>query len=141
MDKRFEDFRNMLIEFSDKVPLSSHWHSVKDQFRKDPRYEGVLDRDRERDFNRYMSDRIHKAKENLRLLFKETQSINYKTKFEGKEWEETKRDLLVNDKRWRAFDSLDEERDKILHDYIKELKKKHDELQAKAASENENLTF
>jgi len=126
-ENRKKDFRMLLYETSEIV-LSTDWKKAKDLLRADKRYERLYsERDRTAIFERYIREMQRGARDELRQLLKETKSINHNIPPQGPQMDKIKT-VLQLDKRYSQWE--EPERDKIIEEYVEELKA----VQAKKSS-------
>lgn len=123
--KKREKFHQMLDEIKD-LSLSDTWRDVRRLIKDDSRYLkfSTSDRKCEREFSEYMKERLAIAKNDFKVLLKETKLITYKTKKMIEESEQHLQDIisvLQNDKRYLILENFADDRRQILINYISEL--------------------
>jgi transcription elongation regulator 1 len=125
--KKREMFYQLLDETSGIVLKSTTWKEAKKLIKNDPRYEKLHSDSSfkmEKEYDAYVFERLHKAKNDFRELLKQTKLITYKTaqliKEQPAQLKEIE-DLLANDKSYIALESVGDERRRLLLDYIERL--------------------
>jgi len=126
--RKKDQFRKLLDE-TPKVTLSCEWKSVRKEIKEDPRFSkfSSSDRKREAEFTEYLKDKMIAAKADFRQLLKETHLINYRTKENMENHHKHLKeitDVLKNDKRYLVLDCVENERHKMLLNFIDELHRK-----------------
>ncbi len=126
--KKRDLFHQLLDENQEKFNLkNSTWREVKKIIKHDPRYEKLHSSDSfkmEKEFDSYLSEKLHKAKLDFKELLLQTKLITYKTYGMIKETPQSLteiEDLLSKDKGYIVLDCAPEDRKKILLDYIEKL--------------------
>jgi transcription elongation regulator 1 len=126
--KKRDLFHQLLDENQEKFSLkNSTWKEVKKLIKHDARYEKLHSSDSfkmEKEFESYLSEKLHKAKLDFKELLLQTKLITYKTYGMIKETPQNLteiEDLLSKDKCYIVLECATEERKKILLDYIEKL--------------------
>ncbi|KAL3182943.1 hypothetical protein MRX96_006739 [Rhipicephalus microplus] len=120
-----DKYRDLLDE-TPSITLSSTWKRVKKVIREDPRYAKFSSSERkcEKEFKKYLKDKMAAAKSDFRELLKETKTITYKSKKQIEESEQHLLDIqkvLEKDKRYLVLGCIPDERRKLLMAYIEDL--------------------
>jgi transcription elongation regulator 1 len=125
--KKREMFYQLLDETAGIVLKTTTWKEAKKLIKSDPRYEKLHSDSSfkmEKEYEAYVVERVHRAKNDFRELLQQTKLITYKTaqliKDQPAQMKEIE-DLLAKDKSYLALESAGEERRKLLLDYIERL--------------------
>ncbi|XP_067657663.1 transcription elongation regulator 1-like [Haliotis asinina] len=129
LTKRNKEMFHKLLEETVEISLTSHWKETKKLIKEDPRYSkfSSSDRKREKEFNEYMHEKFVQAKSDFRELLKETKLITYRSKKMLEDTDHHLKDIekiLQNDKRYLVLECVEDERRKILMQYIDDLDRK-----------------
>jgi transcription elongation regulator 1 len=126
--KKRDLFHQLLDDNQQKISLKmSTWREVKRAIKHDTRYEKLHSSDSfkmEKEFDSYINEKLHKAKLDFRELLLQTKLITYKTHVMIKETPQLLvdiEDMLSKDKTFIVLECVQEDRKKMLLDYIEKL--------------------
>jgi len=123
--RKKDQFRKLLDE-TPELSFISSYKSIKKIVKEDPRFSkfSSSDRKREAEFNEYLNDKLASAKLDFRQLLKETHLITHRSKEQIKDSRKHLSDIiqvLKNDRRYLVLDCMEDERERLLMNYLEEL--------------------
>lgn len=126
--RKREQFRKLLDEQTE-IGLNTSWRTARKFIKDDPRFTkfSSSDRKREAEFGDYMRNKLNQAKNEFWDLLKESHVITHRS---SKLLAQSDRHLkeiigtLKKDRRYLVLDDADDERDRILYQYIGELSRR-----------------
>lgn len=126
--KKRDLFYQLLDDNQEKISLKlSTWKEVKKAIKHDARYEKLHSSDSlkmEKEFDNYTNEKLHKAKLDFKELLLQTKLITYKTSGMIKETPQVLadiEDMLSKDKTFLVLECVQEDRKKMILDYIEKL--------------------
>eukprot|EP00731_Ephydatia_muelleri_P020676 Em0013g403a len=128
LERKRLQFRRLMEETS-QITLTMPWKKARKLIKEDPRYKNFGDSDerREAEYDYYLREKMVAAKEDFKKLLLETKQITFRTRALVQESEKHYKDVidvLKNDKRYLILECEEEEREKILENYLVELEEK-----------------
>ncbi|TRY91116.1 hypothetical protein DNTS_020408 [Danionella cerebrum] len=126
--RRKEQFR-LLLDETTQITLTSSWKEIKKLIKTDPRCIkfSSSDRQKQREFEDYLKDKLIAAKADFRTLLKETKLITYKSRRLSRDSPQHLSDIeriLKNDQRFLRLECVKDERKRILQEYMVELERR-----------------
>ncbi|XP_028391047.1 transcription elongation regulator 1-like isoform X2 [Dendronephthya gigantea] len=128
IQRKRDQFRKLLDEQTE-IGLTTSWRTARKLIKEDPRFSkySSSDRKRETEFNDYMRNKLNQAKNEFWDLLKETHVIDHRSSKLLAESDRHLKDIietLKQDRRYLVLDDADDERDRILYQYIGELSRR-----------------
>ncbi|XP_046850381.1 transcription elongation regulator 1-like [Xenia sp. Carnegie-2017] len=126
--RKRDQFRKLLDE-QNEIGLKTSWRSARKLIKDDPRFSkfSSSDRKREAEFVEYIRNRLNQAKNEFWDLLKETHIIDHRSNKLLAESDRHLKDIietLKQDSRYLILDDAEDERDRILYQYIGELSRR-----------------
>ncbi|XP_075262785.1 transcription elongation regulator 1-like [Convolutriloba macropyga] len=127
-EKRKQQFREMLDQ-SEGITFTTGWRDARRKVKEDPRYEkfSSSDRRREREYEAWKETAYMRAKHNFKDLLKETRMITHKSFSMVRQSEQHMHDIeeiLKKDKRYLVLNSINQERRKMIMNYLEDVSKR-----------------